>query len=412
MKKNIIAFLMIVSVVFVHADDNYRLIRITNESLQESVDKETCNGYYRSIKQCAVVAGTLVTVYTLWQLQTYFKNIENHTQNNISHNSGPVDIQEGVSLKDSIMKNVENVMKVFGSAQEKTKLFQPAQASGEAQSISWGEIPSFWFGQICKIPSAAVDQTVGFAHGIGKWVADSAPYCIGSGIFACGSGYLKNEWTEYADLQELSGFIKNKTKLWQLCHLLKEFAVPFDIYSQRLSVDINFGHRKVMMEEFMKDVLDSIGAQNQLMQRKLFSVMQKDYLDRSASLAQLQDFALDAIAQRQRVENGDFTLVSELIESNRIQIVSLSNVLITEVERVAAFMQIKMNQQVHSYFLNQEYIDNLVAKTNKFASMIESKLDSSLSDLYEDSRNGNGLFDIIFDFTKQLELFNASAQYM
>jgi hypothetical protein len=125
--------------------------------------------------------------------------------------------------------------------------------------------------------------------------------------------------------------------------------------------------------------------------------MKKDYLHKTSSLQELQDFAVNAINYRQRIELGLVDDSLEIEAMNRMAIAEFCNFLILEIEKVAAFVQIKVeNSYMKSYFTDK--VQNLIKATNLFAKQVEMKLALPMNDLYEQSKKGDGLFDLIYNF--------------
>ena len=105
---------------------------------------------------------------------------------------------------------------------------------------------------------------------------------------------------------------------------------------------------------------------------------------------------------RQQIEAGFVHNVAEIENFNRASIAEFCNLLIVDIERVIAFIEIKSENSFMKNYCMQAS-QSLLAATNSFAQQVEAKLALSTEQLHEQSKNGDGLFDLIFDFNSCLE---------
>ena len=131
--------------------------------------------------------------------------------------------------------------------------------------------------------------------------------------------------------------------------------------------------------------------------------MKKDFLQKTSSLQELQDYALHAMNYRQRIQAGLVESSLEIENFNRASLAEFCNLLILEVERVTAFVANKSENCFMQNYLAQG-VDALTVATNKFAEQVEAQLALPIADLYAQSKEGNGLFDLIFDYSSFLQL--------
>lgn len=356
-KKFSLIFCMLFSPLVTLDIDQYKVIRISQESLHHSVQIAKSDEQYRLFQRLAVVGVAVAVVVALLKMQGY------------SSPRGEYVLQAGDSIVHAplagavLKKQTEN-------------------------SIS--------------------DMAVQAVYGAGQYIITSSIDCaksirsvassfIGMTLLNLGSQQLGTSWKYFHEVEELSGFINHTTKLHKLFFMIKEFAVPFDIYSTRLSMDLNFGQQRILLADFMKEIIEAVDSSNEWNQSKLLTVMKKDYLRKASSLQEFQNFAVDAINYRQRIE---FELVDNPLEietMNRMAIAEFCNFLILDIEKVAAFVQNKVeNSYMRSYFTDK--VQNLIKATNLFAEQVEIKLALPINDLYEQSKKGDGLFDLICNF--------------
>ena len=333
--------------------DTYEIVNISQESLKKACLKERADKKYRVVKQMAVIGGIAAAIYAIISLQNQF-------------GSDYVKASDVVNLKDV-------------AEFKKSKEVDPSTAN------------FIWNG----ITSVPVTLT--------QWVVGVAPSIIGSTVLGIGTNAIADKWRESKETEKIKGFIVHKTEIWSLCAMLQELAAPFDIYSKRLSAEVNFGEHKVLIEQFVKDATNVIAEDAEWTRFRLSQMLRKDYNDRSVVLDGLQNQAINVMAYQQRLEN-DENDVSSLFESERSDRESLAefgNHLVKEVERVTAFFIVKTEGHMMAEFYKTG-IDSLVDKTNIFAKALQEKLESPTKELYEQSKTGHGLFDLVFDFKQWL----------
>ena len=351
MKKFTLALLMFTMPIFATIGENYKIIRISTESLQQAVEKEESDAQYRCIQKWATIAAAAASVFAVMQLQGYF-------------------ISTGIPLA--------------GDQSTKTDL---------AHNI----IPKTWE----NIPYRAGMSMVTNAIDCARSLSGAVSGFIGMTALSYGVGQAGTYGTYFHETEELSGFMKHQTKVWKLLHVMKEFAVPFDIYSHRLSMDVNFGAQRIMLSDFMKEMIDAAETSNEWSKNKLLHLMKKDFLYKASELQELQNYALHAMNYQQRIESGLVHSSLEIEEFNRVSIAEFCNLLILEVERVTAFIEMKTkNSFMKNYF--SQGVTSLVDTTNSFAAQVEAKLALSIHELHEQSKCGNGLFDLVYDFNSFL----------
>lgn len=353
MKKIFLALLMLINPLFVISGDQYPIIRISEETLQKTVEKETYDANMRSVKKWAMVGAAAVTVIGLLKLQSHFA----FTGELIKKDDIKVDQALTVSVLEGIMRDMKNVS---------------------------------------------------------SWVVTGVTAFLGGQALNFGANQYQGNFTALSESQELSGFIKHETKLSQFLHIMKEFAVPFDIYSDKLSVSLNFADQRMMIEDFMKDMMHAVEGSNELAQRRLLATMKKDYVQKSAVLTELQEFALHAMNYRQRIETDLVTTPLEIEQFNRATIAEISNHLILDVERIAAFIEYKsQDSYMKNYF--EQGNKTLIQTTNIFAEQIQKRLALPIAELLELSKRGDGLFDLICNYSlfveQYIEVANMRLQY-
>lgn len=343
--------------------DQYKVIRISQESLQQSVQVAKSDEQYRLLQRFAVAGVAVLAVVTLLKMQGYS-----------SSPRGEYVLQAGDSIVHAPLDLVVEKKQIDNSIP--VMLARGMYGAGQ------------------YIVTSSIDSA--------KSIGSVASSFIGAAILSIGSQQLSTLCTYFYEVEELSGFIKNETKLHKLFFMIKEFAVPFDIYSTRLSMDLNFGQQRILLADFMKEMIEAVDGSNEWHQSKLLAVMKKDYLHKTSSLQELQGFAVDAINYRQRIELGLVDNPLEIEAMNRMAIAEFCNFLILEIEKVAAFVQNKVeNTYMKSYFTDK--VQNLMKATNLFAGQVEMKLALSMDDLYEQSKKGDGLFDLICNFNSLVD---------
>jgi len=369
---------MLTMPIFCLTDENCKIVRISPTSLQETIEKEKSEIQYRTIQKWATIAVVAASVYGLVNCSDYFLSLD--TKKLARGESLPVNAN--LAVIDSswlIPKPIENNQEI---------------------NLSWSveNMPSIVSKGIYSTGKNMIDTTMGVV----QWVANSATTFVGMGLLNFGTNKVGNYWTYFNETEELSGFIKHQTKLSKYASLIKEFSIPFDIYSERLSIDLNFGAQRLMLSDFMKEMIDAVGTSNEWAQQKLLSALKKDYLQKTSMLQELQNYALKSMNCRQRIE---FDLVHsslEIEQFNRISIAEFCNLLILEIEQVIAFIEIKTENSLMKNYYSQG-IQALLNATNLFAEKVETKLAFSTVELHEQSKIGDGLFDMIFDFNAFLE---------
>jgi len=341
MKKFILTLLMITHVVV--SSDQYQILRISDDTLQKAVEIEAYNTHVRYIKKMAMVATATSGVIGLMWLQSHFA----FTGELIKKDDIKIDTNLTQGLLQSFIKGTLNTS---------------------------------------------------------KWLVTALTTFLGAQALNFGANQYQTNYTSLHESEELLGFVKHRTKVSQLIHIMKEFAVPFDIYSDRLSVSLNFGDQRIMIEDFMKDMIEAVDSSNEWSQRRLLAVMKKDYLQKSELLHELQDLALNAMNYRQQIQDNLVVTSLEIDQFNRMTIAEICNHLILEVEHIAAFIELSSQESfMKNYFIQGN--QTLISATNVFAGKIEAMLSLSINDLHEQSKLGNGLFDLIFNFNLFLEQY-------
>ena len=353
MKKIFLALLMFVNPLFIISGEQYPIIRISEETLQKATEKEAYDTNVRSVKQWAMVGAAAVAVVGLLKLQSHYA----FTGELIKKDDIKVDQELTVGILQGIMKDMKNVS---------------------------------------------------------SWVVAGITAFLGGQALNFGANQYQGNFTVLSESQELSGFIKHETKLSQFLHIMKKFAVPFDIYSDKLSVSLNFADQRMMVEDFMKDMIHAVEGSNEFVQRRLLATMKKDYLQKSSVLTELQEFAVHAMNYRQRIETDAVITPLEIEQFNRATIAEISNHLILDVERIAAFIECKsQDSYMKNYF--EQGNKTLIHTTNLFAEQIEEKLALPISELLELSKHGDGLFDLICNYSlfveQYIEVTNMRLQY-
>ncbi len=153
----------------------------------------------------------------------------------------------------------------------------------------------------------------------------------------------------------------------------------------------------------MKEMIEAVETSNDWSKNKLLTLMKKDFLQKTSSLQELQDYALRAMNYRQCIESGLVHSSLEIEEFNRASIAEFCNLLIVEVERITAFI---VNKSENCFMKNyySQGVETFIAATNIFAAKVEAKLALPMTDLYAQSKLGDGLFDLIFDYSAFLKL--------
>lgn len=247
----------------------------------------------------------------------------------------------------------------------------------------------------------SITNTTGYvARNIGSVVSSFA----GKFLLNAGSQQIHSSWKYFHDVEKLSGFIHYTADIDKLFLIIKEFAVPFDIYSQRLSMDLNFGQQRILLAKFMQEMIEVVDNSDEWTKNRILSAMKKDYMAKTSSLQELQNFALNTIHYRQRIEGGYVDNSLEIEDFNRATLAEFCNILILEIEKIAAFVENKVRgRNLQAYFSNK--VQTLIYATNLFAEKIEAKLAYSMNELHKQSKNGDGLFDIIADFNVQVQQY-------
>lgn len=353
-KKISLLCIMLFSTVCAENADQYKIIRISPESLQHSVDIAKSQEDYRYMQKVVITTVAAACVIGLFQLQPYF-----------AQNSKYV-LKEG------------DVIVSLGS---------------EVKSMIDQDNSNFLYTYMCAVGKNIAENSIYFTKNIGAAVSS----CIGMFMLNTASQQISSSWKYLYDVDSLRGFIEHQTNLDKLFFMLKEFAVPFDLYSQRLSMDVNFGQQRIVLAEFMQEIIRIAETSNSLNKGAIVSAMKKDYLRKTSSLEELQDLALQAINYRQQIEQGLVTTPLQIEQFNRATIAEFCNFLILDIEKITAFVTNKSQDQ-YIKLLYADKIQSLVSATNLFAAQLEEKLACSLDDLYQQSKQGHGLFDLIYNF--------------
>ena len=377
MKKFTLALFMLAMPIFALASENYKIIRISDESLQLAIEKEKTDAQYRCIQKWATVGAAAAAVYGLIHLQDYLS----FSDTSKLAKGGSLPVNENLAVVDRSQ-------------------WSPNVHVDPSKNLPWtfDNLPSFFLNGACNVGQGVVDTSLG----VSKWIVQSAAGFIGFGALSYGVNEIGNYWSYFNETEELSGFVKHQTKLAKLSYVMKEFAVPFDIYSERLSMDLNFGAQRVILSDFMKEMIEAVEISNDWSRNKLLTLMKKDFLQKTSSLQELQDYALHAMSCRQRIESGLVNSQLEIEQFNRASLAEFCNLLILEVERVTAFIANKSENCFMKNYLTHG-VDALTVATNNFAAQVEAQLALPMADLYVQSKQGNGLFDLIFNYTTFLE---------
>lgn len=359
-------FLMLVIPLCADEGKKYQIVRITDDTLQCSIEKAMYDEQQRSLQRWTTTGVAAVAVIGLFQLQGYIAS------------SKAADVQNCGTVSMPLHPEVKNDLVTNHSDSLITKCMNYSTAV--AQNITTNSI------YLSKNIGAAVSQFIGL------------------GILNLGAQQITSYWTYFHEIEALPGFIKYKTRLPQLTDMLKESAVPFDIYSDRLSMDLNFGQQRMILAHFMKDVIGALDTQDEWSRNRYLEIMKKDYQQKTSSLHELQDYALDVINYQQRIQAGLEQSPLAIEDFNRATIAELCSMLVLQVEQIVAFIENKVkDSHMKAYFSSKT--KSLVAATNSFVGEVEIKLSLSIEDLHAQSKKGNGLFDLIFNFDELLQQY-------
>ncbi|AXK61132.1 hypothetical protein C0J27_05375 [Candidatus Chromulinivorax destructor] len=224
--------MMLFSTVCAENADQYKIIRISPESLQHSVDIAKSQEDYRYMQKVVITVAAAACVIGLFQLQPYF-----------AQNSKYV-LKEG------------DVIVSLGS---------------EVKSMIDQDNSNFLYTYMCAVGKNIAENSIYFTKNIGAAVSS----CIGMFMLNTASQQISSSWKYLYDVDSLRGFIEHQTNLDKLLFMLKEFAVPFDLYSQRLSMDVNFGQQRIVLAEFMQEIIRIAETSNSLNKGAIVSAMKK-----------------------------------------------------------------------------------------------------------------------------------------
>lgn len=248
--------------------------------------------------------------------------------------------------------------------------------------------------------------------GWGRWVVAQVPSFIGGLILKSGYSTFTDHASYYRKIETVNGFIKQKTHINEIFKVLESTAVPYDIYSKYLSVDMNFGEHKMLVQKFVNDASDLIARDSDSMRFYLAQMLRQNYTQRSSELVNLENYALQAVPLQHQKESDLVEQVRMTDHIDRQTIFEMMNVLISDVKSVIAFVIVKNQDTLYRNVLLKNHINLTMQVTNSFVDRIEDLLNADVEQMYEASHKGHGLFDTVYEMRtflkKMFDQFSSS----
>jgi len=363
---------------------SYELKTITDDSLQATLDTEVGQARYRMAKQWAIVGASLAITYGLVSMHQY------------------------MIKPDWMIKAGTDALGNLKTIPLDQNFVNPATAI----NFSDKNLPNLVAQKALQMSQSVAYGTMDFTKSIAKWVVGMAPSVIGGTILSVSSNQIMRSFNQCREMSHISGFMKYNTKFFQLSEILQESAVPFDIYSDRLSLDANFHRQRVQFSQLIDRLDNNQGSSSR---QVIYGLNQ--YRAESGSAAELEKYALYAVGYKKRSESGSIDSDDELEHLKRLQLVELANGLIQETQRIIAFMIYKIGgvttiQDLSVYADGKLTIDYLIKITNNFSAVLQDKLSLHLSQMHQLGLSGNGIFDLIYEYTHNVQSACAGADIL
>lgn len=243
---------------------------------------------------------------------------------------------------------------------------------------------------------------VATGKGFGKWVIGAVPGFIGGLVLQKGSSVFTNTFGYYRRVETVHGFVELNTHVYDILKVLETTAVPYDIYSNRLSTDINFGEHKFLVQKFVNDASDLIAQDSDSMRFYLAQMLRRDYSERNTELINLQNYAMQAMGPQQMNINDLLVHMKMVDRADRTTMTELMNILVDDVQRVLAFVKVKNLDNEYNQKLLQDHVKVFILAVNSFLDRIERLLNSDVEDMYAASHRNQGLFDTIYEMKQFL----------
>lgn len=256
-------------------------------------------------------------------------------------------------------------------------------------------------------------SAVSFGKDLGKCFIESAPLFIAGKVLDTGWTNLSDKRFEALKQESITWFFENNTTLPTLFVDLKTSCVPYDLYSDLLSNETLNGKASTHMKSFVKSLSDLVKAHKDedILDDEFFEYqcdeVKKQFMKKGSEVEVLQNYATPAAAKKQRVMNGDAesAYLFGTAKIGKQDITDLCNVLVTDVQRMAAFATVHIDKHrdilsAASVKRGENKVKQMIEVTNVYLAEMQNLLNTDIKDLIEISKSNHGMFTITYEFEK------------
>lgn len=337
-------------------------------------------------------AGILVMMYATYKASEYFKDMNRHIEH-VDQRVAGIEQKVKIELPKKGVDVLQVIPPVSSQSSDSYNVLAPIKmVAGGVKSVAVG--------------------TKNFVRDIGKCMIESSPTFITGMVLTSLWQSVVQRIVEASKQESISWYIDNHTQLWPVCSDLKSACVPFDIHSELLSLQQVGDKSGVQVKAFVSEIVDLVkdnkesGLHDGYLEH-CCDELKKSYAKKGDELEQLQDYAAPNIAKKKRaVESGlGGTTLFATEEMTRQNIVDLCNMLTQQIQKVAAFAMVLIDNrrdvlEKTTVARGEKKVAQLITITNNYLDAMELLLNMNLQDLEAMSVANKGLFTCTYEFEK------------
>lgn len=361
-------------------------------STMEQVAIEKRNYVDRQLRRLTVKVGTsaaiLFATYVAYNARKCFKELGNQ----LSH------VGQRIAV-------VENAVEASRLSAIKSSEEQRVQNSTKLVDRGSGFNPASWL----------VNGTKNFAIDIGRCVVDTFPSFISGMVFTTLWQQICNRIVDASRQESLLWYVEQHTQLLPLFHDLTMSCIPYDLWSELLSLQQVHDKATNQMNAYVADLSElKEGARDGFLGDEYFDfsreALKKNHAKNGSELAQLQNYAAPNIAKRKRaIEKGlhGGTLFEEG-DAGKQNIVDLCTMLAEQIQQLLSFAMMHMENR-HAELpkattdRGRKRIDQIIVITNNYLEHIERLLNMNYEELESMSVTNRGMFTMTYEFERLLK---------
>ncbi len=340
-----------------------------------TINTEKTKVFKRSVKKYAVTAGmavcAAVVLYTAHKLREVLQAQENNRVE---------------AIAEKVIKKEREQDKLPVTMVSKEEFAKVVAAAVPVASVAQGGILS---------------GLQGMAWSSSKFFADSAFMLTTSVVLNGAYQYMHRKIAQTYQDETILWYVAEETKINQIFNDLKYYSIEYDLYASLLSAEMFNQDAQTHMRAFVRELVQTTrdyvtedAFQDSKYLSFLLGEMKKKYVRKCGELEGLQAYVVPAAGMRQRALTGDDKagmFVSD--ENRRKDITKLCRLLAKEVERLTAFMAVRLEKK-------SDRIGVLVASCNAYLDRMETLLNASSEQLIALSKADRGMFTCSYEFER------------